>query len=458
MPASIFRSNSRLARNLGPVAVEFISFAAGSVQRILPHVQIDGWQETTYQNGGAFYTSPARDEIRCTITIGAANALSSRSLSTNVRRRQGSGVAKLTLDGREFDICRRIFERIDEIADDGRLLQTASIETIASLQTTFDETVVARHLGAHFGLKLSVGSIFNALHQLSQQTYENKALVFGCLLNGAKNGKGKSPYFPEPFLNSKKYKALSDGFRTAYEISSNGQILEFVELDELKSGNLTEKHYYPDWSASLARASLNGICAIALTRQGDILVFDRGTVRFTYRFGRWQYWNHKHVIGLLRDKAKAQHIPVTILGRVVGAIYRAALDVSFRRSGGLFVIIHAKKAVRKIVRHGDAVGDSERADVDAEFDAVVKRHKMQSLPRTIAAELAALDGAMVLANSGEILAYGAILQPEKKGRLKGTEGSRTKAAVGASNYGIAVKISSDGDISVYHQGSKFISV
>ena len=73
-------------------------------------------------------------------------------------------------------------------------------------------------------------------------------------------------------------------------------------------------------------------------------------------------------------------------------------------------------------------------------------------------ELASLDGAVVLDNMGKVLAYGAVLQPKKAGKLRGTEGSRTKAAIGASNYGLALKVSSDGDITVYHEGKEFIRV
>ena len=76
----------------------------------------------------------------------------------------------------------------------------------------------------------------------------------------------------------------------------------------------------------------------------------------------------------------------------------------------------------------------------------------------IAVELASLDGAVVLDNSGKILSYGAILQPKKRGRLSGSEGSRTKAAIGASNYGPTVKISADGGIVIYHKGVEFISI
>jgi DNA integrity scanning protein DisA with diadenylate cyclase activity len=208
----------------------------------------------------------------------------------------------------------------------------------------------------------------------------------------------------------------------------------------------------------IARVSRDNRCGIALTRQGDILVFDEGILRFTYRFGRWRYWNHSHVVNLLRDRARAQRVRRAIVGNVVGSIYRAALDISFRRSGGLFVILHNRNDIHEMVRAGDTIGDSTRSQSDADFDSVVQTHKMQSMSRAVAVEIASLDGAVVLANSGEILAYGAVLQPKRAGRLRGSEGSRTKAAIGASNYGLAVKISSDGDITVYFNGMEFFRI
>jgi DNA integrity scanning protein DisA with diadenylate cyclase activity len=74
------------------------------------------------------------------------------------------------------------------------------------------------------------------------------------------------------------------------------------------------------------------------------------------------------------------------------------------------------------------------------------------MPRAILVELAALDGAVVLDNTGRLLAYGAVLEPRRRGRVDAAEGSRTKAAIGASNYGLAVKISADGDITLYADG------
>jgi hypothetical protein len=361
----------------------------------------------------------------------------------------------MTLDDRESDICKLVADRISEVLSRGA--SSNDDASIRAIQDAFDEYVVAKHVQTYHDLvQMPVSAVFDALHKLSEQSYENKALTFGCLLDPRKRVKGQNTQFPRDFLSSKKYRALSDGFRTAYHIAANGRIIDFIDLEHFGGKQLTEKHHYPDWTEMIARASRKGRCGIALSRQGEILVFDEGTLRFTYRYGRWQYWNHAHLVHLLRARARAQRVQKKILGRVVGAIYRAALDVSFRRSGGLFVILHNRNLLRRVVRVGDAIGDSRRKPADKEFDQVIREQNMQPLKRVLAVELASLDGAIVLDNSGQIRAYGAVLNPRKAGRQRGTEGSRTKAAIGASKYGLALKISSDGDITAYHSGKEFI--
>jgi hypothetical protein len=71
--------------------------------------------------------------------------------------------------------------------------------------------------------------------------------------------------------------------------AANGKILDFVDLDRFEKKDLTEEHHYSDWAEPIARASRSDKCGVALSRQGDILIFDNGTLRFTYRYGRWQY-------------------------------------------------------------------------------------------------------------------------------------------------------------------------
>jgi hypothetical protein len=452
----MLRGNSRLRQEIGPQGVRFLEHAAGAVNRILPHVEVSAWTERAeWLDPDAVWTSNQRTGLRMTVSIGARDQ--GRSLTAVVQRRgvpTQQNADRRVLDLREQDICRRIARQLSNVLGFGSgAANGASLRAISAL---FDEHVVTEHIREHHLLTLELSEVFGALHTLAEQTYENKALTFGCIIEPT-SGYSSAIVFPKDFFTAKKYRALSDGYRTAYHLASSGQVLNFVDLDDFDSRSLTRRHFYPQWAESMARASRDHKCGIALSRQGDLLVFDEGTLRFTYRNGLWQYWNHAHLVTLLRDRARAQHVPPAFLGRLVGNIYRAALDISFRRTGGLFVVLRNQHNLRKIVRLGDAIGDPGRAPVDLAFDSAL--HGPGGIfPRSVIVELASLDGAIVLDNSATVLAYGAVLRPRRTGRLHGSEGSRTKAAIGASHYGLSVKVSSDGDITVYHNGKQFISV
>lgn len=449
----MLRANSRLRQKIGPQGVTFLSRAAGAVNRILPHVEVSAWTEhASWLEPGAVWTSPQRTGLRMTVSIGAKDR--GRSLTAFVQRRgipNQPNAGRRVLDLREQDICRRIARQLSNIL--GFYSGAANSASLHAIGASFDEQVVAAHIQDHHELTLVLSEVFGALHTLAEQTYENKALTFGCIIDPTSENDSKV-FFPKDFT-AKKYRALSDGYRTAYHLSSSGRLLDFVDLDRFEPRVLTGKHFYPQWVEPMACASRDRKCGIALSRQGDLLVFDEGSLRFTYRNGRWQYWNHAHLVTLLRDRARAQHVPPKSIGLIVGELYRAALDVAFRRTGGLFVVLRNRHNLKKIVRIGDAIDDPGRAPADMAFDEAVGGAK---IPRSVMVELASLDGAMVLNNSANILAYGAVLRPRKTGRLRGSEGSRTKAAIGASHYGLSVKVSSDGDITVYHDGKQFISI
>ncbi len=454
----LLRANSRARAALGSAGVAVLEDACGAFDRILPHVQLSAWRETDWVSNGVAWDSPERTKVRVTIAVGDREDEASRSLTAMVERRHISGATRHTrdtIDSNKFDLCKLIASRISEVVT--RIRGGLDTESLRAISKGLDESVVARHVHNRYPLAVSVADVLDAFRTLAEQSYENKALTFGCLLDSKSSVPSSSSAFPSSFLSSKRYKALSDGYRTAYQISKNGAVVDFVDLESVER-RVTGQHYFPDWSEPMAGASHSGKCGIVLSRQGEVLVFYDGTLRFSYRHGRWQYWNHGYLVHLLRDLARAQHVPVPHLGRVVGKLYRAALDVSFRRSGGSFLILRNRSSLRAVVREGDAIGDSKRGLSDSEFDRVIRGTKVDSLPRSVLVELASLDGAVVLDNSGRIVAFGSVLQPRRRGRLHATEGSRTKAAIGASNYGLAIKVSSDGDITAYHRGKSFVEV
>ena len=432
-----------------------LDHAAASIERILPHVSVSRWDEAGDLPSAARWGSNQRKEIRVCFRI-PVGADSWRSLCTTVRRKQSSqadGTAALrTLDIEEHRLCDVIATRLANwIASPG--LDEAALH---ALRDSFDEGVIAEYLGEKLGGESAVNTLLRQLHALSEQTYENSSIAFGCLLDPA-GATTLEATFPDALLDTKKYRVLSDGYRTAYRFTASESPIVLEDLDEVEP-SAGGTGYYPTWIRRLAARCTNGVIGVALSRQGDILVIQNRQLRLTYRYGQWQYWNHAHLVNLLRRLARAQHVPPTLIGRVVGTLYRSALDIAFRRSGGLLVLLRNRGKLRELVRKGDAIGDSGQTREDRLFGEFVASQRVQSLPRNVIADLAAVDGAIVMANSGQVLAYGAILSPKKKGHLRGSEGSRTKAAIGASNYGLAIKISADGGIAFFSEGKEFLKV
>jgi hypothetical protein len=317
----------------------------------------------------------------------------------------------------------------------------------------FDQHVVAAHLQEHHGIAFELAVVLADFRRLAERSYESKSLSFGLLIE---QGKEAAEYvFPSDFFARKRYRALSDGYRTAFVVNSCGRLQGFRDLRELSPG-ASEQHFYPEWCKEIAEASISGACGIALTRQGDILVFDSGNLRFTCRSGHWQYWNHAHACDLFRNTARVQRVPIKVLPQVVRAIYRVALDVSFRRSGALFVLLRNRKNKDRLVVLGDGIRDARREPLHAMFDETLSNAKVQTMSRAVLAELSSIDGGVVMDNQGFLLAYGAVLKTS--GRFSPSEGSRTKAAVFASQFGISVKVSSDGDMTFLAGGEPFLEL
>lgn len=451
-----FRQSQRvgdLQDALGSEGWAFLQHALSSLTRLLPHTETTRW---SVASSDLATKVKWQDSNRRTIAIRVQIAGELRSFIVEAklsRKTAASGVGHIarTLDVREFDLCRLIADRITAVLRSDS--SEVSEESLRAIRSSFDEQIVAAHLRSHHSITIDIGRIFAELRRLAEQSYENKSITYGLLIQP--DGAGPGAVFPTDFFDKKRYRALSDGFRTAFEVTSDGKLLGLCDLRDL-GATRDQRHFYPEWCDDIAESAKDGACGIALTRQGDLLIFDSGNLRFTYRAGRWQYWNHRHVCDLFRNRARVQRVPTNVLPRVVKSIYRAALDVSFRRSGALFVLLRNKNNRKKLVISGDAIGDPNREAAHLAFDGTLGQPIVQTMPRVLLAELAGLDGGVVLDNHGHLLAYGAVLKTS--GRFSPSEGSRTKAAISASRYGIAVKVSSDGEIAFYEDGKVFLEL
>lgn len=438
---------------IGPAGYRFLKHALEAFRRLLPHTALEDWRVADVRKPGARWVDSSRRAIRVQVRIrGSGKEFGLESEVMRLQPKQHRDQSRRTLDYREKDICNRISLRVSSVL---RITHPQDEASLAAILAGFDEDIVAEHIKAAYKLRLDLSPALRALHTLAEQTYENRSLAFGCVIDGAKrNAPLPGVEFPASFLGKKRFRVLSDGYRTVYHVSSAGALIAFLDIEEKANPPGGAKHWFPQWAGPLAGFCCKKRVGLALTRQGDILVFADSTLRYAYRAGRWQYWNHSHIVDVLRSLCRVQKVPPAAVGRLVGLVYKTALDVSFKRTGGLFLILRRRRNLHELVRHGDAIGDEKRGPFERELDAALGEH----MPRSVVAELAALDGAVVVDNAQSILAYGAVLSPHKKGRTVGTEGARSKAAIGASLYGTAVKVSSDGDITVYYNGEDVLRV
>ena len=455
-----------LRRTLKEHEIKFLLSSLESFERILPHTEVSRWtkkigRDSAHKVSKAWWQSLARQQRRA---IGLQLHLPGKDwllVSSLRRKKAGVGVGDISrvLDDTEMRLCKRILSLASNRLNE--LQSITSISLALQLTRSFDDNIVLEHLKDSHQLEFSLEDLVDFLRQLSEQSYENKSLSFGVLIDKDEEGtlkNNKRKVFPRDYLAEKKFRAFTDGYRSAYLLDRFGAVKGLVDLEENASQGVKGKHYYPQWSENMALSSLKNVIGFSLTRQGDILYFDKGSLRFTRRFGKWQYWNHSYMMDILENKARAQHVKQEVLGKVVTKLYKYAMDISFRHSGGLFVLLRNANTIHQVVRERDALNDTKRSLLNTEFERFLQDKTILGLDRNVILELASIDGALVFSNHGKLLAYGAVLEPKKRKHVQKEEGSRSKAAVGASHFGLSLKISSDGAISLYQDGTKFIEV
>jgi DNA integrity scanning protein DisA with diadenylate cyclase activity len=115
----------------------------------------------------------------------------------------------------------------------------------------------------------------------------------------------------------------------------------------------------------------------------------------------------------------------------------------------LVIIKHRSRLSALVNAPSDILGSPLRTNAEKALDRSLSRKSVLNIDRRIITDLASLDGALVIDGAGSLLAYGAMVKSKQRTEA---QGSRTRAAEGASKLGLAIKVSSDGGISMYLAG------
>jgi hypothetical protein len=291
-------------------------------------------------------------------------------------------------------------------------------------------------------------------------TYENRRISTGVILFGSQpDACHILPSLPPGALRytsdlttTRSFHRLADGLNTLAVVDRNGLLVELVDVEQwaepFRSMELpapVAQRYEPHCRATLC----GGHICLILTANGEIKAFANGTQVLTFRDGRWRLGSTADCFQSLTELIGNETISNCLFG--------VALNMVENRRGGLFVVLKDRDMLHKLVAASDTVAappadDSETQQSKRRFHYLLRGQNVLALPRSVIETVARIDGAIVIDGDANLLAFGAILQNSIARITDAGEGSRTAAAISASYFGPALKISEDGMVAAYSNG------
>jgi DNA integrity scanning protein DisA with diadenylate cyclase activity len=305
-----------------------------------------------------------------------------------------------------------------------------------------------------------IASAIEVLRLSAMTTYENRRISTGVILFGSQpDACHELPSLPEGALryssdltSTRSFYRLSDGLKTVALVNPEGLLVELVDVEEWAApfrdfelpAPVAARYEFH------SRATLCGghICMI-LTAYGEIKVFAGGSQVFTFRDGRWHLANTAECYRSWSEAIRSESI--------AQRLFTVALNLAEDRRGALFVVLDDAALVHQLISAEDLLrtDPSQAGDeslVKRRFHYLLRDQDALRLSSAVLESVARIDGAIVLDQGANLLAFGAILQNSITGASIPGEGSRTAAAVAASHFGAVLKVSEDGMVSYFRGG------
>ena len=285
-----------------------------------------------------------------------------------------------------------------------------------------------RSIAKYIGYEKTSATILEQFESWASRTYEGGAITssIGIDPKAQKQNVHLNDIFPHDFAA-----VLTNGIDTLLVVNKDGEI---SGAGQLPSAQL-DIHEAPYRLNLIADWTNSNKVAFVLNRLGEILIFKNKQLVFIKRSGKWQLFAHDDCISKLW--------PLIFKKKLRKSIYETCLDISFARSGGCIIIMSNKKLkkINEIVNILDRVDIAPKTPKSKVISSMITG-TFENLDRRLRQELLALDGAMVIDQTGKIIAVGAIISVPS-----GSDGGgRRAAAIKGSEFGIGIKISEDGEI------------
>jgi len=287
---------------------------------------------------------------------------------------------------------------------------------------------------------------------LSHRRYEGRIPELAVCFGHSRRRPGQQEpavRFGRQFLSSKKSSVLLKGGALLLYCLGNGRVVEVVDLDFAPPGKVSDRALGPLGQISTLNYSYDhSAVTIILTRQGEVLVAMGARICFSWDAASWRLYPAMRLADQLRARlrdlctGKGKALP----GHLAQHLTTIALTLREDRLGALLVVSSSEDMIHRLIRNRQV----NVSPVEALYSRLFVGHKLCELSPRLASNAAALDGAVVIDGNGVVRGIGCIFETGR--RRTAAEGARTRAALFASKDGVALKISQDGEVSLYSNG------
>ncbi len=314
------------------------------------------------------------------------------------------------------------------------------------LAQSFQPSMIAHQLRVNnYSIDLSLG-LLSDFQRIILRDYEGEPVSTGVILtrnfyyikqNAEKIGITITPIkklsFKNSFLRTKRGLILVDGKNSLFVISRQRKIYAVATRRDDFDGEIEEKEYIPQpqWIYRVLRGR---DWAILTTQNREIELICRGLLKLRYKNGLWSTVPLSSFFDSFRIYSSDSKCAKKLLWLIE--------DLSARRKGALFVIVDNSKIPEGLI-------ENRKDMVDSTLKGMLN---IENAPTEIIKNMSIIDGAVILSKTGAILASGTHIRPHPLVKGRSVEGTRSAAALSASYFGYAIKISRDGDVTAYNKG------
>ncbi len=314
-----------------------------------------------------------------------------------------------------------------------------------------------------------IASTVETLRTAALSTYENRRVSTGALLLGEDtiHPRQATPAdalaYGVELTSLKSLHRLCDGKRTLFLVDREGRLVEIIDVDRWAGPACESANEIPcarAYSAHARSTRTGGHVCLVLSPNQEIKLFARGAQAFAFAHGRWRILDPAAKYAFWREAVANNPL--------AHALYQTALDLAETRQGGLFVVVDdPPSAIGRLIASHDILSSEPGDGPPAELtpgDPLAKRalhylargRDVTTLAPAVLEALSGIDGALATDRAGRLIAFGAILRQDASMHhgLITAEGARTTAAIAASHFGPVLKVSEDGIVSCFRNGTR----